>query len=268
MPTSPTSRPTRSTPTSGAAAGAGTSRRQWWALAAILLVGGVLVGVALQRGDDDQTASPNEVQEPTAGAAQEPDGPASEVIGPEDPTVPDLARREAEDPTAVGAVDAPVVLVVYSDYQCPFCGLWSEQTRPALDPYVEAGDLRIEMRDITIFGPDSERAARAALAAGLQGAYDPMHRALFPEGEPRTARELSERGLTELAAELGLDVDRFGADLGSAEVAQAVQTDVDEAAALGVFSTPSFLLGERPIVGAQPTEVFVEAVEAALAEAG
>lgn len=63
---------------------------------------------------------------------------------------------------------------------------------------------------------------------------------------------------------MGLDADRFAADLDSPEATAAVQRNIDEAAAIGAFSTPAFLLADSPILGAQPTEVFVGALEAAL----
>ncbi|MCL3862276.1 thioredoxin domain-containing protein [Actinotalea sp. K2] len=164
-------------------------------------------------------------------------------------------------------MDAPVVMVVYSDYQCPFCAVWAEQTQPTMLEYVESGDLRIEWRDIAVFGPDSERAARAAYAAGLQGAFWEFHDALFAGGEKRAAADLTEEALVTLAGALDLDPDVFRADLASVEVDEAVKANADEAAAIGAFSTPSFLVNEQAVVGAQPTEVFIAAVEDALARA-
>ena len=76
-----------------------------------------------------------------------------------------LARRDFDDPMAVGRVDAPVVMVEYSDFQCPYCGRFARETKPELlRQYVERGVLRIEWRNFPIFGEESERAARAAWA--------------------------------------------------------------------------------------------------------
>jgi protein-disulfide isomerase len=229
----------------------------------VALVAAVLVAVSLAaRGGEDSGA----------GAAEEPggttsDGPVAEVVEPEQEALPDMARREPDDPMAAGPADAPVSLVVYSDFQCPFCAMWSEQTQPTMLERAEAGDLRIEWRDINVFGQESLTSARAAYAAGLQDQYVEYHDALFEGGEKRPAGELDEESLIELAAELGLDTERFTADLRSEEVASAVAANQDEAASLGVYSTPAFLLGGTPILGAQPTDVFVETLDDALAEA-
>ncbi|GGC08002.1 DsbA family protein [Cellulomonas carbonis] len=251
------------------------SRRSWTAPVLIALVALALVVVALTQTGRSPSAAAGTA--PAAGQAGQDDGaqedgapedgPAARVVEPEDEPEIDLARRDPADPLAVGPVDAPVVMVVYSDYQCPFCAVWSDRTLPAMEPYVEAGDLRIEWRDIAVFGPDSARAARAAYAAGLQGGFLDYHHGLFADGEKRSRDELSEESLVALADSLGLDADRFAQDLTSAEVDAAVQVNEDEAAAVGAFSTPSFLVGGTPLVGAQPTEVFVTAVEQALARA-
>ncbi|MCM3661372.1 thioredoxin domain-containing protein [Georgenia satyanarayanai] len=236
-----------------------TGRRAPWLVPVLIVVVAALLVAAsvLVSGRGRDTAD-----DAGAGAT-----PAADVVMPEEPPQLDLARRETGDPLATGPVDAPVSLVVYSDYQCQFCAAWSADTSARMLEYAAAGDLRIEFRDIAIFGEESERAARAAYAAGLQGRYLDYQATLFPEGTNLPPRGLRDPELVAKAEELGLDVDRFTADLGSAEVAAAVQRNVDEAAAIGAFSTPAFLLDGRPLIGAQPTEVFVGAVEQALAEA-
>lgn len=180
---------------------------------------------------------------------------------------PDLSSAETRDPEdalAEGRVDAPVVLVVFTDYQCPYCARWTEDTLPALREHVESGELRIEWRDVNVYGEDS---ARASLAAARQGRHADYHQALFAGGEVRPAAELDEDSLIALAEELGLDVERFTADLRSEEVARTVEEHAAEGVELGAVTTPSFVLDGTPTVGAQPTEVFLEQVEAALEEA-
>ena len=236
---------------------ASTRRAPWLVPVVILLVAGALVLVSVLSGGDDADQA---AESPT-------DRPVAEVGQPEAPPEIDMARLDAEDPLAAGPVDAPVTLVVYSDYQCPFCASWAADTAPSMLAYAEEGDLRIEFRDIAVFGAESERSAQAAYAAGLQGRYLDYHDALFPDGEKRSPEQLGDEALIATAEELGLDVDTFVADLDPAEVAAAVQRNVDEAAAIGAFSTPAFLLAGQPILGAQPTGVFVQAMEQALAEA-
>lgn len=202
------------------------------------------------------------------GASSEPQqSGAAEVHSSQQPKVHDAELREEGDLLTAGPVDAPVVLVVFSDYQCPYCAKWNKDTLPTMMSHAEAGDLRIEWRDINVLGPASKVAARAAHAAAQQDAFWEYHDALFAEGERRPKSELSEKALTELAKEQGLDVDRFTTDMASEETAQVVARNERLGVELGATSTPVFTLGGQPIVGAQPTGVFTQAFDDALAEA-
>lgn len=251
---------------------------QWAVLVLVLAATGMLLVLTtggttgLTTGGTDDRATGTDARAGAGATADEdpadpadPDGPAAGAAEPAAPRTLEMARRDPADPLTDGPVDAPVTLVVYSDYQCPFCALWSDQTLPVMREYAAAGDLRIEWRDVNVFGVDSARAARAAYAAGLQGAFWEYHDALFADGEKRPSGELTDAALAGLAAELGLDTERFATDVASAEVGAAVQANADEGASIGATSTPSFLVGGVPLVGAQPTEVFVTAVEDALA---
>src|SRR5690625_814556 len=232
-------------------------RPEWLIPVLIAVIAIVLVTISIVVASRDS--------EPAADAT---DSPVAEVQAPEAPHTLEMARFEEADQLAAGPLEAPVTLVVYSDYQCSCCARWAADTGPVMHEYAEAGDLRIEYRDITVFGPESERAALAAYAAGLQDHYLEYHDALFEGGTERPANELTEEALIATAGELGLDTEQFAADYNSSEVADAVERNVQEAVDIGAFSTPAFLLGGRPIVGAQPTDVFVDAFEQALAESG
>ena len=176
-----------------------------------------------------------------------------------------LETRDPDDPLAVGAVDAPIGMVVFSDYQCPYCGRWNNDTLPTMLEYVDQGLLRIEWRDAVIFGASSEAAARAAYAAALQGHFLEYNDALFPGGDKLPESSLTDEALIELAGDLGLDTTRFAADLTSPETAAVVAEHAALATGVGVTSTPTFALGGVPIVGAQPTEVFTSTFEDVLA---
>ena len=177
-----------------------------------------------------------------------------------------VERRDNEDPLSVGKVDAPVTMVVFSDYQCPFCASWSDETLPVMMDYVEDDQLRIEWRDLNVFGPESERASHAAYAAALQETFWEYHDALFAGGEIRDPAQLSEDALVELAADLGLDTGKFTEDIHSEAVQEQIIENQRLGTDLGAYSTPSFVVDGQPMVGAQPTEVFVDAVDRALAE--
>ncbi len=221
-------------------------------LVVVAVVAGLLVGSTT---DDDDVA-----RGPAATTAP----PATEPVPPAEPPAPtqapDLTRRVEGDPMAAGPVDAPVGVVVYSDYSCPYCQSWAVETQPTVLEYAEEGTVRLEWRDISILGEDSTRAAVAAAAAAEQGRYREFHELLFADMEARSPEQL-----TAMAEQLGLDLEQFGADLTDPAVLGGVQRNIDEAQGLGLQSTPSFLVGGTPVVGAQPAEVFVELIEAALA---
>lgn len=231
----------------------------WAVLAVLAVLVVVVVAVAVRAGGAASAGTA-----PTAEATA-PDETAEATEPADAPSLDAVARRDPADATAIGPVDAPVVLTAYSDYQCPYCALWADETLPALLPYVEDGTLRVEFRDIDSFGEDSLRAAQAAYAAGLQGAYLPYHAALFAGGETRSAGDLSADALIALAGEIGLDTAQFAADLAGSAVADGVGANTAEALSIGAYSTPAFVVNGTPIVGAQPAEVFVQAIEAAAA---
>lgn len=230
----------------------------------LLVVVAVVAGLLVGRGGDDAaepapTVSATVTQEGDATATPLPRETAVTAEPPGD--APDLTRRTEGDPMALGPVDAPVGIVVYSDYSCPYCQRWAHETQPTIVEYAEDGAVRLEWRDVAILGEDSQRAAVAAAAAAQQDRYWEFHELLFADLDAR-----SPEALAALAEQAGLDVDRFTADLTDPEVLAVVQGNMQEAQALGLQSTPSFVVAGTPVVGAQPTEVFVELIEAELAQ--
>lgn len=193
---------------------------------------------------------------------------AEEQEGSTEADFTQFERRDSVDLLAAGPIDAPVGLIVFSDYQCPYCAQWNHETLPTMMELAERGELRIEWRDLNVFGPDSERASLAAYAAAQQGKYWEYHEVLFANGEKRPASELSEGALVALAGELGLDTTRFAADMNSDETRTEIAQNQQLGYSLGAASTPVFLLGGVPISGAQPTEVFVQTFENAIAQQG
>lgn len=175
-----------------------------------------------------------------------------------------LARRVEGDPMALGEVDAPVVMVMWSDFQCPFCGRFTRETEPELiDRYVNDGTLRLEWRDFPYLGEQSQLAARAGRAAGAQNAFWEFQAAVYDLELPPNSGELTEDRLTGIAEDLGLDGERFRQDMAAPALAEAVAADFAEGQSIGITGTPAFLVGDTPIMGAQPIETFTAAIEAA-----
>jgi protein-disulfide isomerase len=180
-----------------------------------------------------------------------------------------LARRDPDDPMALGDVDAPVVMIEWSDFQCPFCASFARETMPDLvDEYVEAGVLRFEWRDFPLLGDDSLTAAMAGRAAAEQGAFFEMHDEIFEREFERNAGELSIGSLTEIAGELGLDTGRFEQDMQDSDLEQAIRADLQVGQQLGFTGTPAFVINGRSMIGGQPVDAFRQIIGQAADEAG
>ncbi len=184
--------------------------------------------------------------------------PAAEQPSPLDT----LARRVPDDPLAKGRPDAPVVLIDYSDFRCPFCAKFSTDIEPELRKYVDSGDLRIEWRDYPIFGEESMAAAQAGRAAANQGKFWEFHDTTFSQAPDSGHPALPLPRLVELATQAGVpDIERFKADMRDPAVNAAIEADAQEGAELGVSSTPTFIVNGQPLLGAQPVDEFVQLIE-------
>jgi protein-disulfide isomerase len=165
-----------------------------------------------------------------------------------------------------GAANAPVTVVEFSDFECPFC----KQTRPTLKQLLERypGKLRLVYRDFPLdsIHPQARRAAEAARCAHDQEKFWEYHDVLFTES-PRLALE----DLRRYAGQLGLDVTKFDSCLSAGVHKAAVQRDLDEGNRLGITGTPAFFINGRTLTGAQPLEAFTRLIEqelASIAESG
>lgn len=179
-----------------------------------------------------------------------------------------LVRRAPGDPMALGKVDAPVVMLAYSEFQCPFCGKFARDTEPTLvQRYVDAGTLRIEWRDFPYLGPESRTAAEAGRAAAAQGRFWEFHDAMYAHQLPPNSGRLDAEYVAGVAKRLGLDLGRFRADMRSAATKRAIAADFAQGQSIGVTGTPAFVINGVPIIGAQPTSVFEKTIEKAAREA-
>ncbi|WP_433491851.1 DsbA family protein [Nocardia grenadensis] len=183
--------------------------------------------------------------------------------------LPDLARRDGNDPFAIGAVDAPVVVIEYADFTCPYCSAFAVNTLPALlDEYVGPGHVRIEWRDTPILTGHSVETAIAGRAAAELDLFWEFSREMFAHtysGSKDYRREI----LVEIASRVeGLDTAAFTAALDDPELAAAVDREGNESRTLGVTGTPTFIVGDRVLQGAQPIDAFRRVIDAQLEEIG
>jgi Na+/H+ antiporter NhaA len=157
-----------------------------------------------------------------------------------------------------GPDSAPVTLVEYGDYECPYCGQAEVVIRELLDEFGD--ELRYAWRHLPLSDvhPNTQMAAEASEAAGAQGAFWPMHDKLLASQGELTARDLRRH-----AADLDLDVERFWDELRRREYAERVSEDVASADTSGVAGTPSFFINGRRHQGAYDIETLGAAVRAA-----
>ncbi|MCU0685383.1 MAG: thioredoxin domain-containing protein, partial [Polyangiaceae bacterium] len=166
------------------------------------------------------------------------------------------------DAPARGLANAPVTVVVFSDFQCPFC-VRAEGTVAELEKQY-SGKLRVLYKSRPLpMHKHARLAAKAAMAADEQGKFWPYHDALLAN-----QRDLERPALERIAREIGLRVDRFGAALDSERAEARVQADIAEAERLRIAGTPTFFINGRRIVGAQPIETFRAAIDKELERAG
>lgn len=193
--------------------------------------------------------------------------------GGSDPATPQVdsadsmvVQRDPADAAAIGDIDAPVVLVQWTDLRCPFCAAFHRTSMPEIiEEYVDAGLVRVEIRDVAFFGEQSEDASVAARAAANQDMYFAYLDTVFaaaPEGE---RADLPREKLIAFAEEAGIpDLDRFRADLDDPALRAQAQAGTATAQQLGVTSVPFFVAGNQAIAGAQPVEMFRTFLDAVL----
>ena len=159
-----------------------------------------------------------------------------------------------------GAADAPVTVVEFSDFECPFC----KQTHPTLKQLLERypGKVRLAYRDFPLdsIHPQARRAAEAARCAQDQGKFWEYHDLLFTQSP-----QLAPEDLRRYAGQVGVDVTKFDSCLAAGTHKAAVQRDLDEGNRLGVTGTPAFFINGRTLTGAQPLEAFTKLIDQELA---
>ena len=175
---------------------------------------------------------------------------------------PQFVRYEvaSEGFPSIGPENAPITIVEFSDYQCPFCRRWHEDVyQPLLNAYPGKIKLVYRQLPLTSIHPDAFPAAEAAMCAGDQNAYWPFHDKLFSNDS------LGSAAYTQYAQDLALDMTAFESCITERKYQEAVQADLDFAVNLGVRSTPTFFINGLAVVGAQPLDVFKQVIDKELA---
>jgi len=163
-----------------------------------------------------------------------------------------------------GSPDAPITIVEFSDFECPFCLRFFKETMPKIEgDYVATGKARIVFRNFPLPSHgQAEGAAEAAECAGRQGGFWLMHDRLFQNQD-----SLSQDNYRKWAGELGLNAASFNECLDSGAAKASVEDNIRMGADAGIIAVPSFFINGRPVTGAQPYSTFEKIMDEELAKA-
>ncbi|MFA6167442.1 MAG: thioredoxin domain-containing protein [Gemmatimonadaceae bacterium] len=194
-------------------------------------------------------------------ASLRPEGPPTAL----DSTSTVLAKADAG--RIIGSPSATVWMIIISDFQCPFCKQWHDESWEAIrKEYVETGKIRVAYMNLPLgMHENALPAAHAAMCASVQGKFWPVQDAIF-----RTQKEWSHLAdahpfFENLARDAGADVDALRACVQSGVMRPLIQSDESRATSAGAQSTPTFFVGSQPLIGAQSLATFRGAINAALA---
>jgi protein-disulfide isomerase len=210
---------------------------------------GILIGyLAWGRASASQTA------------AAQPSGPVVEA--PVDTPAPQYVRYPipTEGFPSIGPANAPITIVEFSDFQCPYCRQWQQQTYQSLMA-AYPGKIRLVYRDFPLASihPNAFAAAEAAQCANEQNAFWAYHDKLF------SSDNLGDDVYKQYAQALNLDMTRFDDCLANHTYQAYVQANSDFAVKTGVNSTPTFFINGLAVIGAQPLDVFKQVIDKELA---
>ena len=181
-----------------------------------------------------------------------------------------LAAAEAVFPadlakgTKLGKDDAPLKLVQFEDFQCPFCLRYTAEDEPGIvEEFVKTGKVQIEFKHFPILGQESIRSAQASFCAAEQDKFWQYHNLLFRTqgdagqftNEKKDAGRFSDGKLRDFAEQVGLDIPKYEACFVSEEALAKVQTDLQEGQRIGIRGTPGFTINGLPLAGGAPDSI-------------
>ncbi len=189
-----------------------------------------------------------------------------QISVPSNVVIPQPRQHPQADGNKMGDPNAPVKIIEYADFQCPYCMHYWEQTEPQIiQTYIATGKVYYEYRSVGGFiGPESAAAAEAAYCAGDQNRFWEYHDVLFANWTGENAGDFSTDRLKQYASLIGLNLDQFEICIVNDDHADQIQQDVADAKADGIRATPSFIINGQLLEGAQPFSAFQQAIDAAL----
>jgi protein-disulfide isomerase len=169
-----------------------------------------------------------------------------------------------------GAEGAPIWLIEVSDFQCPYCKQWHDESFAAIDrEFVQTGKVRLAYLNypLTSIHRNARAASEAAMCASVQGKFWELHQSLFTAQEKWAALQNPVPAFDSLAVAAGVQPAAWRSCMSSHATAPLIDADVDRSSRAGVRSTPTFFIGDRKLEGAYPVDSFRVAIDAAIAKA-
>jgi len=221
----------------------------------------ILAAILAAACSRSETPSAQARQVSTAGGEVAPATGMSELT--------DSVSASADRARIRGSESAPVWLVEISDFQCPFCKQWHDETFAKIDQeYVKTGKVRMAYLNfpLTRIHKNAQVAAEAAMCAGVQGKFWELHSSLF-QSQPRWAESKTPVVVFDsLARAAGVELKAWDRCMTSHATAKLIEADRDRSSKAGVESTPTFFVGDRALAGAYPVDTFRVAIDQALAK--
>lgn len=228
-----------------------------------LPIAAVLAGVMISSAVLYTRSSPQTAAE-TGGTVQQVAGNTQQAGG--------VVNVSADDDAVLGDPNAPVTLIEFSDFQCPFCRKFMKETLPQIKKgYIDTGKARLVYRDFPLsFHPGAMPAAEGSECAREQSKFWEMHDVIFDEQEKQGSGtvQFTADDVKKWAAKIGLNTSKFNQCLDLGKYKQEVEKDIADGSAAGVSGTPAVFVNGRLMVGAQPFAAFKAVIDEELLKAG
>jgi protein-disulfide isomerase len=201
--------------------------------------------------DDEEAAPAQAAQDAVPAQVQDTNSPKIDAVS------------LIDDDAVKGDSNAPVTIIEWSDFECPFCVRFYDQTLGLIETeYIETGKVKFVYRDFPLnFHANAQKSAEAAECAGEQGKYYEMHDKLFEDGVSGGVSSFKQ-----YASDIGLDTNEFNECLDSGAMENEVKKDMADGISVGIKGTPGFIINGQLVSGAQPFENFKQIIDAELAK--
>ena len=238
------------------------------AIAIAAFLGGYAIG---SMGDNSNSLSADEIKEIISEIEAKAPAPLPAQVPTQPSTLIEIFQVSLDDDPVKGDPDAPITIIEFSDFQCPFCSRFFTQTLPAIqENYIDTGIVKLVYRDFPIdsLHPNARPAHIAAECADEQGKFWEYHDVLFEnQGQWNRLSSSDLRSqLNQYATSMGLNSESFDSCLSSQSMADEVNADYLQASQYGATGTPTFFIGNEKngfikLRGAQPFSAFQSAIE-------